>query len=134
MVDNAIGCVCVVPPHHCRSCVWVCNAQFGGYVYPFTGSLAIAGGSTVGIQLEDPLFPGANAAAACFAYARVAAVFSETWYALQAFYPSVFCPTPLSVLVNRGGYHGVQSALPTTVSAVPRQPCPPPGADDATAK
>jgi hypothetical protein len=85
--------------------------QFGGYVFPSSGPLANVG-SIVGIpstnpsiQLEDPLFPGANAAAACFAYSRIVALFEETLHALRMFYPSMFYPTPLSLLINRFGYH-----------------------------
>ena len=54
---------------------------------------------------------GANAAAACFAYSRIVALFEETWHAVRMFYPTVFYPTPLSLLINRCGYHGVHSPV-----------------------
>jgi hypothetical protein len=84
--------------------------QFGGYVFPAgsndtTGTAAYFNApSGSAIQLEDPLFPGANAAAACYAFPRIAALFEESKLAIAAFWPSMFRPTPLSVLLSRVGY------------------------------
>jgi hypothetical protein len=96
-------------------------------VFPSSGPLANVG-SLVGItttnpsiQLEDPLFPGANAAAACFAYSRIVALFEETCHALRVFYPTVFYPTPLSLLINRCGYQGPNSPVSPMPTVRPAQ-------------
>ena len=101
-----------LPRHFAPLSRWtlVCSRQFGGYVFPSTGPLANVGtivgiaSTNPSIQLEDPLFPGANAAAACFAYSSLVALFEETWHNMRMFFPTLFYPTPLSLLINRCGF------------------------------
>lgn len=63
------------------------------------------------ITIEDPLFPGRNAAAASYAFASIASAFESAFFSLACFRPTRFQPTLLSCLLHKEGFTDVEAEI-----------------------
>eukprot|EP01138_Halocafeteria_seosinensis_P007876 gb/GECG01008047.1/.p1 GENE.gb/GECG01008047.1/~~gb/GECG01008047.1/.p1 ORF type:complete len:624 (+),score=82.39 gb/GECG01008047.1/:1-1872(+) len=63
------------------------------------------------ITIEDPLFPGRNAAAASYAFASIASAFESAFFSLACFRPTRFQPTLLSCLLHKEGFTDVEAEM-----------------------
>lgn len=70
---------------------------------PVPAGRVLAPGEDVPLTIEDPMFPGRNAAAASRAFGRIAALFHDMAVCLRLFAPCAAAPTMLSVMLRKQG-------------------------------
>lgn len=79
----------------------------GGYIYRL-GSSTPKVDNTIKklptLVIEDPIHPDRNVSASSFAFAKVVALFEDSFYALKYFRPSRFTPSALSCLLSMSGH------------------------------
>jgi hypothetical protein len=89
---------------------WGLTVRGGGAAFPLQAPPPGALPPAV-LTVEDPLFPGRNAAASSAAFPLVVAACEHAFHALAAFRPSSARPTPLSQLLHPNGFARVDAEL-----------------------